>query len=134
MKKPIGQVGPANFADAAKIYHNNWDTPASAAQVQEGHINTISNLSSYGFDKDQMVYEQVLDDDGETWVNFWGLWKGTMKANGKTINIPVHISAQYVDGKIVQEYGFWNMSEFVDEMQALQAAAEAAAEAEEEAS
>ena len=34
------------------------------------------------FDKDQMVVEQNLDDDGETWVNFflnaavicWHLW------------------------------------------------------------
>ena len=80
-----------------------------------------------------MSLEQFLDDDGKTWVNVWGLWKGTLKANGKEIHIPVHISAEFVDGKIVREYGFWNMSEFVDEMQALQAAAEAAAEAEEEA-
>ncbi len=123
----------ANFADTVKIYHNDWDNPASAAEVQERHINTLSNLSSYGFDKDQMVFEQILDDDGETWVNFWGLWKGTLKANGKEIHIPVHISAEYVDGKIVQEYGFWNLSEMTDELQALQAAAEAAAAAEEEA-
>jgi len=123
----------AMFADTAKIYHNNWDTSASPAEVKEGHVNTLSNLSSYGFDKDEMTLEQVLDDDGKTWVNFWGHWKGTLKANGKEIKIPVHISAEFVDGKIVREYGFWNMSEFVDEMQALQAAAEAAAEGEEEA-
>ncbi len=122
----------AMFADTAKIYHNSWDNPASAAEVQEGHVNTLSNLSSYGFDKEEMVLEHVVDDDGKNWVNFWGLWKGTLKANGKEIHIPVHISAEFVDGKIVREYGFWNMSEFVDEMQALQAAAEAA-EAEEEA-
>ena len=130
-KKPIGQHGPANFADTVKIYHNDWDNPASAAEVQERHINTLSNLSSYGFNKDDMVFEQVLDDDGKTWVNFWGLWKGTLKANGKELSIPVHLTAEYVDGKVVREYGFWNLSEFVDEMQALQAAAEAAAEAEE---
>ena len=123
----------AMFADTAKLYHNNWDTPATVAQIQEGHVNTLSNLSSYGFDKDEMVLEQTIDDDGKTWVNFWGHWKGTIEANGKEIHIPVHISAEFVDGKIVREYGFWNMSEFVDEMQALQAAAEAAAEAEEEA-
>ena len=115
------------FADTAKLYHNVWDTPASVAEVQEGHVNTLANLSSYGFDKEEMVFEQILDDDGETWVNFWGHWKGTIKANGKTLSIPVHITAQYVDGKIVREYGFWNLSEYVDEMQALQAAAEAAA-------
>ena len=121
----------SSFSDTVKIYHNTWDTPSTAAEVQERHVNTLSNLSSYGFDKDDMVFEQTLDDDGKTWVNFWGLWKGTLKANGKELSIPVHISAEYVDGKIVREYGFWNMSEFVDEMQALQAAAEAAAETEE---
>ena len=120
----------AQFSDTAKIYHNVWDKPASVADVQEGFVNTLASLSSYGFDKEEMVFEQILDDDGETWVNFWGHWQGTIKANGKTLSIPVHITAQYVDGKIVKEYGFWNMSEFVDEMQALQAAAEAA-EAEE---
>jgi len=122
------------FADTAKIYHNTWDNPSTAAEVEERHINTLSNLSSYGFDKDEMVLEQVLDDDGKTWVNFWGHWKGTIKANGKEISIPVHISAEFVDGKIVREFGFWNMSEFTDEMQALQAAAEAAAAEAEEAS
>lgn len=120
------------FADTAKLYHNTWDNPATVAQIQEGHVNTLSNLSSYGFDRDEMVLEQVIDDDGKTWVNFWGHWKGTIEANGKEIHIPVHISAEFVDGKIVREYGFWNMSEFANEMQALQAAAEAAAEAEEE--
>jgi hypothetical protein len=77
------------------------------------------------------VIEQTLDDDGETWVNFWGLWKGTLKANGKEISIPVHLTAQFVDGKIVQEYGFWDMSVFMAEMQAIEAAA-AEAEGDEE--
>lgn len=117
------------LSDTAKIYHNKWENPSSAAEVQKGHENMIATLSSYGFDKDQTVIEQTLDDEGETWVNFWGLWKGTLKANGKEIAIPVHLTAQFVDGKIVQEYGFWNMSEYVLEMQALEAAA---AEAQEE--
>ena len=51
----------AMFADTAKIYHNNWDTSASPAEVKEGHVNTLSNLSSYGFDKDEMTLEQVLE-------------------------------------------------------------------------
>lgn len=118
------------FSDTAKIYHNKWDNPSSVAETQEGHQNMIATLSSYGFDKEQLVIEQNLDDDGETWVNFWGLWKGTLKANGKEIVIPVHLTAQYVDGKIVEEYGFWNMSGYILEMQALEAAA---AEAEEDA-
>ena len=42
------------FADTAKIYHNTWDNPSTAAEVEERHINTLSNLSSYGFDKDEL--------------------------------------------------------------------------------
>ena len=122
----------SQYSDTAKIYHNIWENPSSPAEVQEGHINTISNLTSYGFDKDQTVIEQTLDDDGETWVNFWGLWKGTLKANGKEISIPVHLTAQFVDGKVVQEYGFWDMSVFMTEMQAIEAAAAAEAEGDEE--
>jgi hypothetical protein len=116
------------LSDTVKIYHNNWDNPSTAAEVQQRHENMISTLSSYGFDKDQMVIEQNLDDDGETWVNFWSLWKGTLKANGKEIAIPVHLTAQFVDGKVVEEYGFWNMSEYVMEMQAIEMAAAAAEE------
>lgn len=116
------------FSDTAKIYHNTWDNPSSVEETQEGHQNMIATLSSYGFDKDQMVIEQNLDDDGETWVNFWSLWKGNLKANGKEIVIPVHLTAQFVDGKIVEEYGFWDMSGYVMEMQAIEAAAAAAEE------
>lgn len=122
----------SNYSDTAKVYHNAWETSSNVAQIQENHVNLISALSSYGFVKDQTVIEQTLDDDGETWVNFWGLWKGTLKANGKEVSIPVHLTAQFVDGKVVQEYGFWNMAEMMAEMQAIEAAAAAEAEAEEE--
>lgn len=121
------------FSDTVKVYHNTWDNPSTLAETQKRHEDMIALLSSYGFDKEQMVVEQNLDDDGETWVNFWSLWTGTLKANGKQIKIPVHLTAQFVDGKIVQEYGFWDMSGFMAEMQALEAAAAAEEEDAEEA-
>ena len=118
----------SSFSDTAKIYYNTWDNPSTVAETRKGHEDMISSLSSYGFDKEQMVVEQNLDDDGETWVNFWSLWKGTLKANGKQITIPVHLTAQFVDGKIVEEYGFWDMSGYMAEMQAIETAAAAAEE------
>jgi hypothetical protein len=134
-KKMIDDYEKANwsswatmYSDTAKIYHNNWDNSSTVAEIQKGHESLNVNLSSYGFDKDQMVVEQNLDDDGETWVNFWSLWKGKLRANGKEIHIPVHLTAQFVDGKVVEEYGFWNMSEYVAELQAIEAAAAAAEE------
>ncbi len=119
------------FADTAKIYQNEWNKGLSPEETQKNHETNVANFSSYGFDPDQMVFEQVLDDDGETWVNFWGLWKGTFRASGTSIEVPVHLTAQYVNGKIVEEYGFWDSSKIVAELTAIQAAQ--AAESEDEA-
>lgn len=116
------------FADTAKVYYNTTES-STVEETKQGHLAMIETLSSYEFDKEKMFIEQVIDDDGKTWVNFWGLWKGTFKANGKTLEIPVHLSTQFVNGKIVEEYGFWDMSSYVLEIQAIQAAAQAAAEA-----
>ena len=122
------------FADTAKVFHNKWAESSTPQETMQGHISMIGTLSSYGFDDDKMFIEQVIDDDGKTWVNFWGLWKGTVKASGKALEIPVHLSTRFVNGKIVEEYGFWDMSSYILEMQAVEAAAQAAAEAEDPAS
>ena len=58
----------------------------------------------------------VVTDDKETWVNFWGLWKGTLKSSGKVYQIPIHTTARFIDGKIVAESGYWNNSEIVSDM------------------
>ena len=55
-------------------------------------------------------------------MNFWGDWHGTVAANGQEIEIPVHLSCRMVDGKIANEYGFYDVSEFVLAMQAIDAA------------
>ncbi len=61
-------------------------------------------------------YEMVVTDDKETWVTFWGIWKGTLKSSGKVYQIPFHTTARFIDGKIVAEYGYWNNSEIVTDM------------------
>ncbi|WP_321538289.1 nuclear transport factor 2-like protein [Flavobacterium piscinae] len=71
-------------------------------------------MFSYVVEKEE--YEMVVTDKGETWVNFWGLWKGTIKTTNKVYEIPFHNTARFVDGKIVEEYGYWNNSEIVTDM------------------
>ncbi len=73
-------------------------------------------------------YEMVVTDDGEKWVNFWGLWKGTLQANNKTYEIPVHITSQFIGGKIVKEFGYWDNATIMADMQAMQKAEESAPE------
>ena len=41
---------------------------------------------------------------------FLGKWEGTLKENNKTVVLPVHLSVRVLDGKIVQENGFWDNS------------------------
>lgn len=110
-----------HYADTAKLHHNTTkDISLSAKEVNETLKVLLSNTSSYAFDKDPF-YEKVIDDEGETWVNFWGDWKGTMAANNKELIIPVHLTAQIVNGKIVEEHGYYNLSEYMATMQEIEA-------------
>ncbi|PQB04900.1 nuclear transport factor 2 family protein [Aureitalea marina] len=109
----------ARYSDTAKLYHNTWDEPISPGQRLGDTQALLSNFNDYSFVEDRSEYEMVITDKGETWVNFWGVWKGTMIANAKEIIIPVHITARFVDGKIVSEYGYWDNSQMMMAMQEL---------------
>ncbi len=119
-----------NYADTAKIYHNNWKTAATPEELSEGLKGILANTSKYHFDEgeDDIFYEQTIDDKGLTWVNFWGNWRGTLAANGQEIEIPVHLSCMMVDGKITTEYGFYNLAEINAALQGIEAAKAAEAE------
>ncbi|MCF6295564.1 MAG: nuclear transport factor 2 family protein [Flavobacteriaceae bacterium] len=63
----------------------------------------------------------VTTDKGNTWVYFWGNWKGTLAANNKELEIPVHLALRFADGKIAREEGFYNLSEFTAALQKIEA-------------
>ena len=114
----------SNYADTAKIFHNTWKTGASPDETIASLKSILANTSKYRFDEgeDEIFYEQTIDDDGKTWVNFWGNWRGTLAANGQELEIPVHLSCHMADGKIVNEYGFYDVSNFVLAIQAIETA------------
>ncbi len=70
----------------------------------------------------------IIDDDGETWVNFWGNWRGTVTTNGQELVIPVHLTLQFVEGKIVEEWGYYNLSEITAVLNEIATAAKMAEE------
>lgn len=119
-----------HYADTAKIYHNATD-PSNIADVMEGLKANAENTSSYGFVDKDMFHEMVIDDKDEKWVNFWATWEGTMAANGKKLVVPVHLTVQFVDGKIVEEHGYYDRSQFVLAMQEIEAANKESEEVEE---
>ncbi len=123
-----------HFADTAKIYHNSIDG-ISVEENIKAQQEMISNFSSYGFDQENDYMEMVIDGEDETWVYYWAEWNGTLKANGKTLIVPVHLAVQYVNGEAVEEYGYWDntsINNAFEEIAAEKAAAEAAAENTEE--
>jgi hypothetical protein len=99
-----------HFADTAKIHFNNV-TPFNAANLPDFHAQTDAYYSTRGFVLEGQEYEMVQTDEGETWVNFWGTWKGTLDATNIEFTLPIHLTAQFINGKIVTEYGYWDGSE-----------------------
>ena len=64
----------ASYAKGATIFFNTTeDSPASIQETIAGQKLSIEKLSSYSFDREKDSFEMVVTDDGETWVNFWGL-------------------------------------------------------------
>lgn len=112
----------SHYADTAKLHHNSKE-PSTAAQIRDGLSGILDNVSNYDFEDDDNFFEMVVDDDGEKWVNFWGNWEGTLSANNKTMSIPVHLTLQFVDGKIVEEHAYYDLSKYLTEMNAIHEAA-----------
>ena len=106
-----------HYADTAKIFHNTRTNILSPTGLADYFKANDANFSTRAFEDENREYEMVIDDNGKKWVNFWGLWKGNLAANNKEIVIPVHITAQFLDGKIVQEYGYWDSSELALELE-----------------
>ena len=105
---------PKHYADTAKIANNvTQDKAQTVAQAIEKSKEDAKLFNWVVKDTD---YEMVVTDKGETWVNYWGIWKGTLKSNNKVYTIPFHNTARFIDGKIVQEDGYWDNSEIVTDM------------------
>lgn len=117
------------YADTSKTLYNSKSRVLSKEEVVPYHQGNDANYSSRGFLAEDQEYEMVVTDNGETWVNCWLDWRGTLNGSDKAIDIPIHLTYRFVDGKIVREVGMWDSAPIVLEMQALEAA-KAATEAE----
>ena len=108
----------SHYADTAKVYFNATEkNPMAASKIPDYHKENDANYESRGFVEKDNFFEMVVTEKGENWVNFWGTWKCKLKTNGKELEIPVHLTSQYIDGKIVKEYGYWDASQLVLELQ-----------------
>ncbi|MCZ4318905.1 nuclear transport factor 2 family protein [Aequorivita viscosa] len=117
----------SHYADSAKIMNNVLEKDAiTLAELVAVNKKDASFFTSWEYVDGQSDYEMVVTDKGKTYVNFWGTWKGTIAANNKTYTIPTHITAQFEDGKVIKEFGYWDLSKIMLDMQAMEQAAAAA--------
>jgi len=114
------------YADTSKTFYNTKDKSLSPSETITYHQANDSIYSSRGFLAEDQEYEMVVTDDGETWVNCWLDWKGTLTANNKEVDIPIHLTYRFVEGKIVREVGMWDGSEIALVLQELAMAKKAA--------
>jgi len=110
------------FADTAKSYLNSSKNPIELKDLIAYHKANDVNYSSRGFTGEDPEYEMVITDEGHTWVNCWLDWKCVLKDNGKEIEIPVHLTYRFIDGKIVREVGMWDSTPIVLSLQEIEAA------------
>ncbi len=113
----------SHYADTAKIMNNVSEKEGQTlAELVANDKNDAALFSKWEYVDNESEYEMVVTDKDQTWVNFWGLWKGTLAANNKTYTIPTHITAQFVNGKVVKEFGYWDLSKIMLDMQVMQQA------------
>lgn len=111
------------FADSSKSFFNaTKDHFMSPSETVAMHKKNDELYSKRGFTNEDPEYEMVVTDNGETWVNCWLDWKGTLKANNKEYEMPVHLTYRFVDGKIVREVAMFDPSAIRLDLQALETA------------
>lgn len=110
------------YADTAKIMNNVLEKDAqNLMQLIAQNREDATLFSTWDFVDAESEFEMVVTAEGETWINFWGVWKGTFKENNKVYEIPTHITARFVKGKIVREAGYWDISKMLQDIQLTQA-------------
>jgi uncharacterized protein len=114
-----------HYADTVKFQNNvPEEKQISLDSVISNWKQEHEMFSDIRYVADEDFFEMVVTDDGETWVNFWGLWSAVLKANGQKFEIPVHVTTRFEDGKIVAEHGYWNSSELALVLRDLETARE----------
>lgn len=107
-------------ADTTKFFFNTTSDPIGLDELIAYHEDNDVNYSSRTFLEEGQFYEMVVTDEGKTWVNAWLEWQCTLKENGQVISFPIHLTYQFIDGKITRGYGYWNEAEIALAMQEIE--------------
>ncbi|GGW40381.1 hypothetical protein [Arenibacter certesii] len=109
------------YADTSKTRYNSVEQSMSPLKAIAYHQANDTIFESRGFLLKDQEYEMVVTDDGETWVNCWLDWKGIIKESNQEVMVPIHLTYQFKEGKIVREIGIWDNSAVMLAVQKMQA-------------
>jgi len=98
----------SKYADDAKVFYNSADTSMTVDEAVAGHAQSIVPLSHYGFYDEETRITVILDENGNMWAHFNGVWRATFSSTGETIAVPTAVEYLFAGGKIVEERGYWN--------------------------
>jgi len=101
------------FADSVMMVNNN--VQVSIDERIEEHKAILEVFSNVHFD---FAVYGAAELDGNTWGMLWGNWTGTVRSSGEAVQLMVHVASRLVDGKTVEEYGYWDTAEIASIMNA----------------
>ena len=102
------------YTEDARIWRNkSWitDEGMTVPQLIEDLQLGLFNIASYRFNS--QTWANVINDEGEHWVFFWGVWAGQNSATETEYIIPVQISMQIVNNKVSLQADFFNNAKIV---------------------
>ena len=93
---------------AGAVNHHNGEAFTSDALIASWQ-KEVTAYAQHHIELDAET-ERVITDQGETWVNAWGQWTGSMQLTDEQVSFPFHATFQFQQGKIVKAEFFYNAS------------------------
>lgn len=93
-----------HYADDAQIYWNST-TPVTWKELLIGIEESLKRFDEFQVMPSHEIH-LIKNSKGERWVAFWTAIKVRVGENEEVI--PIHVSAQFVDLKIVKEAAYWD--------------------------
>ena len=98
----------SKYSDDARIFYNSVDTSLTVDEAVTGHVRSIVPLRHYEFRDEETRISVTLDENGNVRAHFNGVWRATFSATDESIAVPTAVEYSIVDGKIIEERGYWD--------------------------
>jgi hypothetical protein len=118
MKKLLSSVEKADwdaaracFSDSAVIFYNQWAPDTAQKGIPVGDVLANEKADrvnweniSYG----DPIYEVVTVPTGEKYGHIWARYTAKNKKTGKAVDVPLFVSYQIKDGKLLWEWAIYD--------------------------